>query len=231
MPGMDGLELLEKLRNDGNDIPFIILTGQGREEIAIRALNLGADYYVQKIMDIKLLYPELAHVIRNAVKHRQAEEALRKAHETLEQKVKMRTSELMKANESLKYEIAERKQAEEALWNAYAEFEELQHIISRSPAVVFLRQNAEGWPVEFVSQSVRQFGYVPEDFLSGKISFTAIIHPEDLENVLKEVMRYNKDESKKIVQEYRIITSSGDVRWLDDRTWIRRDTNGTITHF
>ena len=30
MPGMDGLELLEKLRREGNSIPFIIFTGRGQ---------------------------------------------------------------------------------------------------------------------------------------------------------------------------------------------------------
>ncbi|MHA2367878.1 MAG: ATP-binding response regulator [Candidatus Hodarchaeales archaeon] len=40
MPNLDGLKLLEKLRNDGNSIPFIIFAGRGREEVAMQALNL-----------------------------------------------------------------------------------------------------------------------------------------------------------------------------------------------
>ncbi|MCK4483731.1 MAG: response regulator, partial [Candidatus Thorarchaeota archaeon] len=56
MPGMDGLELLEKLRGEGNSIPFIIFTGRGREDVAIRALNLGATNYVQKGSDPKSQY-------------------------------------------------------------------------------------------------------------------------------------------------------------------------------
>jgi DNA-binding response OmpR family regulator len=63
MPSTDGLEFLSKLRKMNNTTPFIILTGRGREEIVIKALNLGADYYIQKGLDINLLFTELSHYI------------------------------------------------------------------------------------------------------------------------------------------------------------------------
>jgi len=117
--------------------------------------------------------------------------------------------------------------------NEYEDMEtrELEHIVSHSPAVAFLWRNAEGWPVEFVSDNVRQFGYDPEDFHSGRIPFASIVHPDDLERVAAEVTRYSQEGCGEFVQEYRIITKTGDVRWLDDRTWIRRDLDGVITHY
>ncbi|GEM_PF-918562 len=49
MPETDGLEFLETVRKDlKSEIPFIVFTGKGREEVAIEALNLGADRYLQK---------------------------------------------------------------------------------------------------------------------------------------------------------------------------------------
>ena len=45
----DGLDFLKELRSEGNNIPFILFTGKGREEVAIQALNLGADYYINKV--------------------------------------------------------------------------------------------------------------------------------------------------------------------------------------
>ncbi len=48
MPVMDGIEFLKKVRMDFKDIPFILFTGRGREEVVIEAINCGADFYLQK---------------------------------------------------------------------------------------------------------------------------------------------------------------------------------------
>lgn len=73
MPGMDGLEFLQHLRVSGNTVPFIILTGKGREEVAMEALNKGANHYLQKGGDVKSLYETLAHVIREEVGEKRTE--------------------------------------------------------------------------------------------------------------------------------------------------------------
>ncbi|MHA2114835.1 MAG: PAS domain S-box protein, partial [Candidatus Thorarchaeota archaeon] len=67
MPVMDGLEFLQRVRQSYPNIPFIIFTGRSREEIAIKALNLGATQYVTKGGDPRSQYAELVHIIRNAV--------------------------------------------------------------------------------------------------------------------------------------------------------------------
>ncbi|HEX8203545.1 MAG TPA: response regulator transcription factor, partial [Isosphaeraceae bacterium] len=48
MPGMDGLELVEAVRQKYPHIPVILMTAHGSEEIAIRALRAGAASYVPK---------------------------------------------------------------------------------------------------------------------------------------------------------------------------------------
>jgi PAS domain S-box-containing protein len=77
MPEMDGIELLKKVRASGNTIPFILFTGRGREEVVIRALNEGADYYLQKGGEPKSQFTELMHQIRQAVQQRCAEASIR----------------------------------------------------------------------------------------------------------------------------------------------------------
>ncbi|NMB79332.1 MAG: response regulator [Methanomicrobiales archaeon] len=39
MPAIDGIEFLQSLRAAGNNVPFILFTGRGREEVVIRAFN------------------------------------------------------------------------------------------------------------------------------------------------------------------------------------------------
>lgn len=48
MPQKNGLQFLAELRKQKNEIPFIFFTGKGREEIAVNALNLGANGYHNK---------------------------------------------------------------------------------------------------------------------------------------------------------------------------------------
>ncbi|HUK39312.1 MAG TPA: PAS domain S-box protein [Methanomicrobiales archaeon] len=81
MPGMDGIGLLKELRKAGNVTPFIILTGRGREHVAIEALNSGADFYLQKGSDPRLHFLELRNLILQAVTRRRATEALVESEE------------------------------------------------------------------------------------------------------------------------------------------------------
>lgn len=48
MPGMDGLEFLQKVRTQYPDVPFILSTGKGSEEIASEAIAAGVTDYLQK---------------------------------------------------------------------------------------------------------------------------------------------------------------------------------------
>jgi PAS domain S-box-containing protein len=77
---MNGLELLEWLRASQSSIPFIMFTGRSREEVAIRALNLGANLYLKKDQeDLGNLFVELVHHIKSSVESTQMEEALRQS--------------------------------------------------------------------------------------------------------------------------------------------------------
>ena len=137
-------------------------------------------------------------------------------YEELEQKI-----------EKLDREVLKRKQAEEALSEAHG-------IISNSPAIAFLWKNEEGWPVEFVTDNVKAIlGYTTEEFISGKVVYKNIIHPDDLDRVDEKAQNYSKEEDRKrfVHEPYRIITKEGKEIWVDDKTNIKRDKTGKITHY
>jgi len=95
MPREDGLQFLKELREKDSRIPFIIFTGKGREEVAIKALNLGADQYLNKGGRPEAVYGELAHSIRTTVKAKQAEEALRESEEKYRSIVELAPDSIM----------------------------------------------------------------------------------------------------------------------------------------
>jgi len=94
MPQKDGLDFLKELREQNNKIPFILFTGKGREEVAIRALNLGVDGYFNKQGSPETVYGELCFGIVQTVDHKRDEEALRKS-EHLNQKILNSTTNLI----------------------------------------------------------------------------------------------------------------------------------------
>jgi phosphoserine phosphatase RsbU/P len=128
-------------------------------------------------------------------------------------------------------DISLRRKAQDELKASLARREELERIIDRSPSVVVLwRADGGQWPVEFVSASIKQFGYTPEQFTGRQLLFTDITHPEDRDRVLAEVSAHAEAGDAEYNQSYRIVCADGSVRWVDDHTVVRRDTLGRVTH-
>ena len=80
---MDGIAFLKNVRKLYEDLPFILFTGKGREDVVIEAINNGADFYLQKGGDPKSQFVELGHKIKKAVAHRRAEKALKGSEQRL----------------------------------------------------------------------------------------------------------------------------------------------------
>ena len=64
LPGMDGLEILKRIKKIDNNLPVIILSAQGSVEVAVDSLKFGAFDYFPKPIDI----PKLEPAIKNAIK-------------------------------------------------------------------------------------------------------------------------------------------------------------------
>lgn len=108
---------------------------------------------------------------------------------------------------------------------------EANMVVENSPVVVFRCRAVPGWPVELVSRNVVQLGYAPEDFISGNLTYSSIVYPDDLQRVMAETEELTSADERQFVQEYRVVTGKGDVRWVLDETTIERNENGEITHY
>jgi signal transduction histidine kinase len=101
MPGMDGLELLTKMRELRPDTPVILITGHGEHDLAIRALRGGAYDYIQKPIDRDAFVAALQRATQTYQLRRRVIEqhiALGQHARALESMVQKRTRELVEAN-------------------------------------------------------------------------------------------------------------------------------------
>jgi PAS domain S-box-containing protein len=121
-------------------------------------------------------------------------------------------------------DITERKRTEEALRDA-------NMVVENSPVVLFRWKCSDGWPVELVSTNIIQFGYEPDEFLSGSITYSSIIHPGDVERVMSEVHAFCNDGTEQFRLEYRILTKRGDIRWVNEHTNVERGDTGNVNSF
>jgi len=82
MPAKTGIEFLEDVRDCDPDLPFILYTGKGSEEVASRAISAGVTDYLQKEVGTDQ-YAILANRIENAVDQYVAERAVEQNRERL----------------------------------------------------------------------------------------------------------------------------------------------------
>jgi PAS domain S-box-containing protein len=105
----------------------------------------------------------------------------------------------------------------------------MESVIKSSPAVIFFWKPEDDWPVEFVSENIAQFGYNAEDFISGKLQYGDVVHPSDISRLSTETEQWSRD-VENLSYEYRILTRSGEVRWVDERSVVKRDPDGNVQY-
>ena len=105
MPGMDGLELLKRIREIRPDTPVLVITGHGQHDLAIQSLRGGAFDYLQKPVDREYVVASLQRAVQvRELRRRVAEQqrTLERHALALEQAVEARTLELQHTADRLR---------------------------------------------------------------------------------------------------------------------------------
>ncbi len=138
---------------------------------------------------------------------KRAEEALLKAHEELETKVKERTRELAKANKALKETT-----------------DHLSLILESLPIVSYTCSANGNSKITFVSNSIKEItGYAPVQFTEDTSFWQEHIHPDDRERILLELKSAFRKETYQV--EYRFQASDGSYRWFSDYRQLIKPSN------
>ncbi len=97
----------------------------------------------------------------------------------------------------------------------------------------FLWKTSEGWPVEQVSDGVEAIlGYSTKDFLKDGLLYKDIIHKDDLKWMSeKRDYIWSTAEETDSLRPYRIISKSGNIKWIVARYILHRNKNGDVTHY
>ena len=224
LKGWTGLEAFRFLQERGNSVPFILVTGSMGEEMAVECLKQGmADFVLKDRME------RLPHAIERALaeaagqrKRIEAEQALRRAQEELEQKVSERTAELSATNETLRQEIEQRRQAERAM----RESEHRIGLLTEAIPDIVWTARADG-AVDYCNQ--RWFSYSGlslEDSLGR--GWHRALHPDDVDTA-RERWRYSVQGRETFECEYRLRRGrDGEYRWHLARAVPLRGAGGEV---
>ena len=104
-------------------------------------------------------------------------------------------------------------------------------IIEQSPVILFRRNPAPDYKLVYVSENIARFGYSASELLSGEKTFADLIHPDDMARMNAEIRVFERAGQTDYEQTYRILTRSGEVRWVNDVTTTARDEAGNILFY
>jgi len=156
------------------------------------------------------LYSELrdrmVECLVNIKERKEADEALRRAHEELEKRIAERTKDLRETNETLRQEIEERKKTEKALEKSKEQYRELIEKLTD----VFFTTDKNG-VISYINPAIENLIGIPPSKVAGK-HFMEIIHEKD-KKIIAEAIRktlFGSDEKT----ECRICTRTGEARWV-----------------
>ena len=128
---------------------------------------------------------------------------------------------LQEREENLKAEIAGRALAER-------ELQLERDLLVRGPVITIRWDIDDEGTVQYVSPNVTSLGYTADEFVSGRRTYGSIVHPDDYSWLVEDGNSRAHGGLDSWTQEYRLIDSDGETRWIRAFTHAVRDAAGAV---
>ena len=166
--------------------------------------------------------PYISGLGRDITERKRADEALQKAYDEMEQRIKARTADLANANEDLKQETIERKQAEKNLRIGQERYELATRAASVGVWDVNLQTNEF-----YLDPNVKAIlGYRDDEIPNDLDIWAGFVHPDDKQPVMDAFQAHIEGKTPEYIFEHRMRHKDGSNRWILVRGTAIRDTKG-----
>jgi signal transduction histidine kinase len=194
MPDMDGITMIERLRDLCPDTPTLLITGHGERDLALRALRVGAYDFIQKPIDRDYFISSLQRAIQTCRMRRQIATQQRELEQytrQLEQIVAERTRELVEANA-----------AKDIFMSMVSHELKTPLTTLKGTTQMLARRMERGDPIEMPSlnlleHSVRRMERLVNDLLNTSLIETGMFsldrQPDDLVKLLQELLAEHRE--------------------------------------
>ncbi len=168
-------------------------------------------------------------VVHDITAHKQAQKALQKAHDQLEQRVKERTTDLSEANSSLKQEIDQRKQAQLELQQSEEHLRQIITSISDHVYVTKITEDNQRINLYISPNAEDLTGYPMERFIEDWNFWNlTVIQPDDKAMTADQALTLSKGQDSEI--EYRLVRANDEVIWVRDSARVTVDDKTKIIY-
>ncbi len=103
---------------------------------------------------------------------------------------------------------------------------DVDRIITASPVIVMWGEPLASRPVDFVTTNISRLDYSVPDLVMERVPFESILFPDDRDRVASSFATALADGRDSLTMDYRIVTGSGEVRWVEDQVSFHRDPEG-----
>ena len=188
MPEMDGLQVLEILREKSPETPLVVASGTGNITAVVEALHLGAwDYILKPIEDMSVLY----HSVQKCLKESDLKKQNRQYQEQLEELVRESTLEL---------------QQSEQRYKAVFEYTGTAAIIVESDDTISM-----------VNSKFAELAHMDQEKIAGQKKWFDFIAPDDIETMRNDIelrVSHQGRDDVPIQHEIRFVADNGTQKYV-----------------